>query len=833
MNNFDFLNDDFFKVDNFKDDEDKKPIDQNKKVYQPAGRRNLAYNKKEDQTDNTDNLNNNTQKDDSSNNLNIDTGVSPMFNSQMFNVNNRVHRAEREEPDPIPETIEEEEEPKPTPNTLGLDITPAGGQNWAVASWRPTPAQKKDGGGMMQSISFAGAKNAYQKLELELKANGVKYRDSDFPAEVSSIMGFGGNPSYPQHRMEKIIWQRPDAIYGNGSFSVYDQIEPDDIKQGGLGDCYFLSAMAAIAEYKDRIKRVFLQRKVSDYGVYCVGFYINGIFEEVIIDDKFPCNPYSKKPEFNSSVENELWVMIMEKAWAKVFGGYVNINAGIIREALTGLTGAPCITYFNDEKTQEERFNILWDADVNRHIMCAGTEDLMGDGTDQQEKKTGIVGSHAYALTKVFTLVWEGDHWEILKHGQSNNGKRTERLLQLRNPWGKGESKMAWSDDSYKWKDVPAHVKKEMGHVIEDDGCFFIGFSDFEKYYSDFQVCYYHDTYRLNSFKWETRKDEAKDCTFEIKEQAEIYFSLHQVNKRFFKKSQKYEYSQCNLIVIRKDSKGQWVLVGSAGKQQSEFWFKADCPPGIYYAQIYTPWQSLSKTIAFSAYAPFNIDVKDQRDGKIQAAWIGEALGASANLQKDGWKTFAGQGEPDCAYKFETEPGLGYVAFRNNGKSTMNCTLNLSTCRGCEVMPPYDGTMKPLVVNEPGEIDVVWLRRGDNSNFGFSMSTQFQKASADLHDQVKTKGKQYNRKKNGQDVKIIVYILRHTTGAIFQYENHSHDYTLDETIKFDLKNAYIIGSTSQEARLEVKPRRMKTLEIKSTNNRDWDMKILRNTFNVF
>ena len=89
--------------------------------------------------------------------------------------------------------------------------------------------------------------------------------------------------------------------------------------------------------------------------------------------------------------------MLLEKAWAKVHGGYLNINAGLTREALHDLTGAPAITFFNDQGTSEERFNIILEGEKRDFIMAAGSDDLMGNGRDNQEQKTGIVGSHAYS----------------------------------------------------------------------------------------------------------------------------------------------------------------------------------------------------------------------------------------------------------------------------------------------------------------------------------------------------------------------------------------------------------------------------------------------------
>jgi calpain-15 len=73
-----------------------------------------------------------------------------------------------------------------------------------------------------------------------------------------------------------------------------------------LGDCYFLSAISAIAENEDRIKRIFLQRVVTPSSAYCVALCINGMWEEVVIDDFFPCQPKSKLPAFNTSKKNEI-----------------------------------------------------------------------------------------------------------------------------------------------------------------------------------------------------------------------------------------------------------------------------------------------------------------------------------------------------------------------------------------------------------------------------------------------------------------------------------------------------------------------------------------------
>jgi calpain-15 len=38
-------------------------------------------------------------------------------------------------------------------------------------------------------------------------------------------------------------------------------IDPNDIKQGMLGDCYFVAALATLAEWPDRVKKIFVSSK--------------------------------------------------------------------------------------------------------------------------------------------------------------------------------------------------------------------------------------------------------------------------------------------------------------------------------------------------------------------------------------------------------------------------------------------------------------------------------------------------------------------------------------------------------------------------------------------
>ena len=67
-------------------------------------------------------------------------------------------------------------------------------------------------------------------------------------------------------------------------------MSPADIKQGLLGDCYFLSILSVLAEKPQRIRQLFITEHVSQHGVYAVMLKKNGEARQVVIDDFFPCS---------------------------------------------------------------------------------------------------------------------------------------------------------------------------------------------------------------------------------------------------------------------------------------------------------------------------------------------------------------------------------------------------------------------------------------------------------------------------------------------------------------------------------------------------------------
>jgi len=94
-----------------------------------------------------------------------------------------------------------------------------------------------------------------------------------------------------------------------------------------------------MSEVPKRITERFISSEANSAGVYLVDFYVNGIETPIIIDDWLPTK--FGKPAFGSSKKNELWVCLLEKAWAKLHGSYELTEGGLPTMASTHLCGVP------------------------------------------------------------------------------------------------------------------------------------------------------------------------------------------------------------------------------------------------------------------------------------------------------------------------------------------------------------------------------------------------------------------------------------------------------------------------------------------------------------
>lgn len=131
---------------------------------------------------------------------------------------------------------------------------------------------------------------------------------------------------------------------------------PDDIQQGGLGDCWLLSPMGAIADTSDgkALLRTMITETADSYRVRFY-FYAGGeqfTPKTITISKQFPLTT-GGQPIYASN-KGGLWPLVIEKAYAEAKGGYFNLGGGSQQNAYAVMTGKFPQGYSLDKTTREE-----------------------------------------------------------------------------------------------------------------------------------------------------------------------------------------------------------------------------------------------------------------------------------------------------------------------------------------------------------------------------------------------------------------------------------------------------------------------------------------------
>jgi len=142
-------------------------------------------------------------------------------------------------------------------------------------------------------------------------------------------------------------------------WTVVSSPKPSDIEQGALGNCWLLAALALITEQPRILRQILLTQTINDEGIYLVRLCHNGLWKTVIVDDCFPCT-FDKQLVFSQAKHRQLYIPLIEKACAKLFGSYTNLIKGSLTEGLQILTGAPCDYIDLKLSNRSTDPNIIW-----------------------------------------------------------------------------------------------------------------------------------------------------------------------------------------------------------------------------------------------------------------------------------------------------------------------------------------------------------------------------------------------------------------------------------------------------------------------------------------
>ena len=533
--------------------------------------------------------------------------------------------------------------------------------------------------------------NKDQKDEIRKNhaSTGNKYSDPQFPPNSSCLAKDWGEVEYSlQREWKSFEFKRIDEIFPQ-PIKVFNDISPNDILQGKLGDCYYLSTLSAIAEFPKRIERLFDTQEYQPSGCYTVNIYEMGVETDFIVDDYFPCSVEDGSIAFSGpKVESgvtEMWVLLLEKAWAKRFGSYWVIDAGLTEDALRDLTGGPCEAIDIEDETLWEKVH---SANAKDYIMTAGSTGDEGCGDLVSE--VGLISLHAYA---------------IINAQEVKTKRGSEKLLNIRNPWGGTEWTGDWSDSSSLWT---PEIKKKLGWEDRDDGSFWMSFEDFKYYFSGVTICRVHDDYHYAAMHKNQGQGDFSVFKVNVSKGGDTYFMVTHADNRRFGGEENYEYSPLRIVIARQNGNELERVTGIASAFQRDTWIQTDISAGEYLVYVEICWVTEeTDQYGFSVYSESPVSITDEtfkQSGFLEKVYnlkLAQDLGLKRSIDKgiDFYEVLLDGEDPETGKFYE---GIYFDVINNSSRDSLldievfhKCFENIKLHGKFEGRDSYKYSIKP------------------------------------------------------------------------------------------------------------------------------------------
>lgn len=513
---------------------------------------------------------------------------------------------------------------------------------------------------------------------------------------------------------KKYVWVRLSEMYNYKDLNIVK--EPKDSKeavdlvqdviQGELGDCYFLSCLDALATSPERIKQLLGTKSANSTGAYEIRLFLHGEPISIMVDDYVPCKVVGEDEaqiafaRLNNSSMN-IWPILLEKAWAKLNLNYENIIEGNCSDAFEVLSPAPITTLYHTVH-KDCIFEDITAALQKGYIVC--TDITLPNARSKglkQLQEMGLITNHAY------TVLRTGVVYDL-------QGTRVE-LLQVRNPWGSNEWQGDWSDSSTKWT---PEAKKLLNFQAKDDGIFWISKDDFCRFYTTTHILGVRDGFNFASKKFVFDKSHSHNIVkVNVTRSTNGSFILNQKNQRVYRNSKPghadFTNHYASMVVFRRELDGSFSAVGSvAGSRDRLHVDLEDIPKGEYYIAVSFPHPASLKDLeahdrihghleqerftyrvglySSLAFADFE-KVSEVEQGQFKNFMVDYSIDL-ARRNKEAVETYGEDGEPGswkASYFPKEGSGYGYIVYENNSDGTIHENLTFTELYGVNLIPTF------------------------------------------------------------------------------------------------------------------------------------------------
>ena len=690
-------------------------------------------------------------------------------------------------------------------------------------------------------------KQSYDLFLEKLSPTDSKFYDNQFPPNLNSLIkGYKKNENQngkinqnskkqnefkddPLLKYKNVIWKRESEMTDFPDIFPKNGILAQDIVNGIYTNENFLSAIGALAEFPKIIKNLFISDKKNKNGIFGLRICKDGFLQEVIIDDYFPVNKFDDTYCFTHSKDDSLWVQIIEKAYAKVYGSYELLRNKGVEGILKDLSCAPVLVL--DSLSTDLAQNLTL-ANDNKWIIMASAGDT--DASLNLLEELELKPNFAYEILEVFKL--ESEDLDRLNNFQSNdnNIENFQIILKIRNIWGKIEWLGDWSNSYKFWTD---DLKRKMKFVENDEQSFYMNLRDFKHHFCKVKICKYLENFKYKSIKIRQRPNNFSLIKIKIHKPnvtdstSNCFISLIQEEKEKNENDDNNSFFISRMILCKIDDLQPneiHYIKGKMGQEREIFIEQKQNFSGGEFL-LFSELDKITEITDYviSVYSSEEIEIQEipnysyqnilekiyiscakikkiNKDNSVNDLSINNYNDYGNNNETNNYHTnnfkkiINNKAPKIIKYTESTLEGYSYIYIENNEDDvTLIEDVNYKNFDGYVLIPPYSGGRFHVEVR-PGENKIVLIKRLDliesNNNIVFYRSNLFY-GSKTLLKLTKKKGtkKQRKDKETGREVDINVYIFKHDFGICYLYRNKTNNLILKEKVNIENnKNIEII-----------------------------------------
>ena len=266
-------------------------------------------------------------------------------------------------------------------------------------------------------------------------------------------------------KYENLSWERIselDEFKNIENLCVIEDITPStkwvDIYEQSETDSYFMSIIISIIKKPFLVEKLIRTKMLNKFCFYEVILFIDNSWKIVVIDDYILYDMNKKKTFGVKAYKNQIWPLLLFKAYIKICGGYLNMSICNPSSCFTALTGFEA-GYYDTDKI--DIFQFTYDSLKNGYFLLAKSK----NNFEEKGAKNGFY----YIIVNCFETTKEGF---------------TTKLLKLRAPWTNFRWEGQWDLKSPIWEEESKQIMLKKS-LFSLNGFFIVNYDEFVKYFEN------------------------------------------------------------------------------------------------------------------------------------------------------------------------------------------------------------------------------------------------------------------------------------------------------------------------------------------------------------